>query len=249
MRRILIIFSLLGYLVFGAPTKVVILADENYPPYTYVEKGKLKGIYIDLLNAVDEKLKDFEIILKPTPWVRALKMMETGQAYAIIDAWYRPVERPYMSYSIPMLKEEIVIVSLDGKPKEWPSDFNSKKIGINRGFAVFKKEDKDSIVIEEANSTEENILKLIKNRIDYYANDRYSIFWKVNNLVNNQTILAGEATKIKVVNVLSQEFGFIGYRKASTWSKRTIFEDSVNREIERIQKNGELDKIIKRYTN
>ena len=171
-----IIFFILLTFAGLAKEKVIIYADENYPPYTYIENGKITGIYVDLLRGINKKLKDFEIVIEPIPWARAVKMIETGQAEAIIDAWYRPVERPFMSYSVPMLDEEIVIVSTKELGGTWPKDYVGKKIGINRGFTVFKEADKKVLTIEEANSTGDNIMKLLTGRINYYANDKYSIF-------------------------------------------------------------------------
>lgn len=246
MKKV-IFFILLTFAVL-AKEKVIIYADENYPPYTYIENGKITGIYVDLLRGINKKLKDFEIVIEPIPWSRAVKMIETGQAEAIIDAWYRPVERPFMSYSVPMLDEEIVIVSTKELGGTWPKDYVGKKIGINRGFAVFKEADKKLLTIEEANSTGDNILKLLTGRISYYANDKYSIFWELSNMVRTKKIKASDAKKIKEVYFVSKEQGYIGYRKISEWKNKDKFVKTVDEEIVKMQKNGELGIIIKKYT-
>jgi len=242
----ILFFILLSFTIL-AKEKVVIYADENYPPYTYVENGKLTGIYIDLLKGVNKKLIDFDIIIEPIPWTRAVKMIETGQAEAIIDAWYRPIERPFMSYSVPMLDEEIIVVSIKEDGGTWPKDYVGKKIGINRGFAVFKEADKKVLTIEEANSTGDNIMKLLTGRINYYANDKYSIFWELSNMVKTKKIKASDAKRIKEVQFLSKEQGYIGYRKVSDWKNKEKFVKIVDEEIVKMQKNGELDIIIKKY--
>lgn len=243
----LIIFIFFCSLAF-AKEKVIVYCDQDYPPYTFLDKTELNGIYIDLLEKINTKLKDFEIILEPMPWTRAVKMLESGQAEVIIDAWYRPKERPYMIYSTSMLGEEIVVVSFEEKGGNWPKDFAGKKIGINRGFAVFTENEKKLINIEEANSTGDNILKLIKGRISYYANDKYSILWELKRLVTSKTISSGDAKKIIVLNSLSKEDGYIGFRKTTTWKNQKKFIDTVNVEIEKMKKNGELAEIIKKYT-
>jgi len=153
-----------------------------------------------------------------------------------------------MIYSVPMLNEEIVIVSTEEKILNWPKDFIGKKIGINRGFAVFKEEDKKLLIIEEANSTADNIMKLLTGRINYYANDKYSILWEISTLTRDKTITISDAKKIKVLNSLSKEEGFIGYRKTTNWKNQNKFIKAVDNEIVKMQKNGELKDIIKRYT-
>ena len=246
MKKI-ILYIIMSFFIFGEE-KVIIYCDQDYPPYTYLEKNEIAGIYVDLMENIDKKLKDFDIILEPMPWARAVKMIETGQAEAIIDAWYRPKERPYMSYSVPMLNEEIVIVSTEDKIGTWPKDYIGKKIGINRGFAVFKDGDKKLLTIEEANSTADNIMKLLTRRIDYYANDKYSILWEISALVKDKTITTSDSKKIKILNSLSKEDGYIGYRKTTNWKNQSKFIKAVDNEILKMQKNGELADIIKRYT-
>jgi ABC-type amino acid transport substrate-binding protein len=39
-----------------AAETVVIEADSDYAPYSYVEKGQLKGIYVDFLKVVAQRL-------------------------------------------------------------------------------------------------------------------------------------------------------------------------------------------------
>ena len=39
----------------AAAEKVVLEADDDYAPYSYVEKGQHKGIYVDFLKKVAEK--------------------------------------------------------------------------------------------------------------------------------------------------------------------------------------------------
>lgn len=244
-KKIFIFIFLINYV--WAAEKVIIYSVKDYPPYSYVQNNELQGIYIDIVKEIDKQIKEFEIELKPIPWLRALKMLESGQAEAILDAWYRPVERPYMIYSMPIVNEEIVIFTINGKGVIWPTDFKDKKIGINRGFATFKEEDKKMIRIEEANSTGDNILKLLNGRIDYYANDKYSVLWEISNLVKKKVITQSEANSIKTVGSLSQENGYIGYRKTSNWPKKIIFMNLVDKEIERMQQNGEIENILKKY--
>ena len=187
MKKLIFIFIAISFLLFSEEN-VVFLIDENYPPYSYLEGEKIKGIYPDILSIVDKNLKEFKIILKPVPWNRALKMIELGQADYITDVWYRPNDRPYLNYSVPIIDEEIVIVSKNGDGKKWPNDFKGKIIGINRGFAVFSSEEKKLIKVEEANFTEDNIKKILSGRIDFFASDKNSLYWDLETIENKNII-------------------------------------------------------------
>jgi ABC-type amino acid transport/signal transduction systems, periplasmic component/domain len=244
MKKIIFTFILTIFFVFSEEN-VVFLIDENYPPYSYLKEGKIKGIYPEILEIVDKNLKDFKIIIKPVPWIRALKMIENGQAEYITDVWYRPNDRTYLSYSVPVINEEIIIVSLKKDKKSWPKDFKNKKIGINRGFAVFTSEEKKLINVEEANFTEDNIKKLLGGRIDYYASDKNSLYWDLEALVNNKKIKFSELQSIKVNLVFKKEYGYIGFKKNSTWKYKKKFEQEFNKEIEKSKSNGTINNIMK----
>lgn len=229
--------------------KVIIYADENYPPYSYVEKNELNGIYVEIIKEINEKLPDFEIELKPIPWTRGLKMLEDGKAYGLIPPYYKPEERPYIIYSTPILLEKIVIVGFDKEQKKWPDDFVDSTIGINRGFVIFTPEEKEKLIIEEANSTGENLLKLIHERIDYYANDKHSITLELKKMQNKKVINQQIVDKIKEVSSLREEWGYIGYSRTFDFSRRNEFERLVNQEIEKMKIDGTIDKIINKFIN
>lgn len=47
---IAISFFMSGVIHAKEPVKVSILADDSYPPYSYVKGGELTGIYVDLVR-------------------------------------------------------------------------------------------------------------------------------------------------------------------------------------------------------
>jgi len=241
-----IVFFLINFAVL-AKEKIVVLADENYQPYSFIEKNELKGIYVEILKEIGKNLKNYEISLEPIPWVRGLKMIENGEVYAIIPPYFRPVERPYMYYSEPILQEELVLVGLSKLNKKWPQDFKGNKIGINRGYSIFNDAEKKIIKIEEANSTEDNIQKLLTGRIDFYTNDKYSILWALENLKKSKLVPSETLVKVHEIVVLRKDWSYIGYSKFYNFSKKQEFESLVNIEIEKMKKNGKIDEIIKRY--
>ena len=246
MIKVTIIFLFTFFYMFSEEN-VIFLLDENYPPYSYFEKGELKGIYPDILKIIDKNLKEFKIILKPMPWNRALRMVEDGQAEYITDVWYRPAERPYLNYSVPLINEEIIIVSLNNNNKIWPNDFKNKKVGINRGFAVFTPEEKKLIKLEEAGSTEDNIKKLLNGRIDYYATDKNSFHWDLETILMNKDIEFIKIKNIKVNLLFKKEYGYIGFRRNSSWKNKNKFEKEFNNEITNLKKNKIFSNILIKY--
>ena len=241
-----IVFFLINFAVL-AKEKIIILVDENYQPYSFVEKNELKGIYVEILKEIGKKLKNYEVSLEPIPWIRGIKMIEKGEAYAIIPPYYRPVERPNIYYSVPILEEELVLVGLSKLNENWPQDFKGNKVGINRGYSIFSDAEKKIIKIEEANSTEDNIQKLLTGRIDYYVNDKYSILWTLENLKKSKLVPSEILVKVREVVNLRKEWSYIGYSKLYNFSNKQEFESLINTEIEKMKKNGKMDEIIKKY--
>lgn len=171
----------------GEPVLVEILADDDYPPYSYVENGELKGIYVDLVNETAKFLaQDYEIKVIAMPWKRALKQIENGERFAILPPYHHIELRPYIfPYSIPMAQEDVVVYCRKGL------DFNKVFIdsirlpeplllGINSGYILLNEKynkavKNNNIMLVENKSTEANVIKLTKGRIDCYINDKLSI--------------------------------------------------------------------------
>ncbi len=69
-----------------------------WKPYTYEEGGEYKGIAYDSLDFIMDRLEveyNFEI----EPWSRALKMVEAGEADALLSAAYSPDREAYLAYT------------------------------------------------------------------------------------------------------------------------------------------------------
>lgn len=61
MSKIFIITFLISTNLFSAPLILKVEADNSYPPYSYSENGKLKGIYVDIINLINNSQKEFQI--------------------------------------------------------------------------------------------------------------------------------------------------------------------------------------------
>ena len=187
--RIIVLFVLICFVSDsnGASVRVEILADDDYPPYSYVDNGEVKGIYIDLINEASKLLApDYDVKIIALPWKRALKQIENGEKLAILPPYHHVELRPYIfPYSIPIAQEDVVVYCRKG------IDFKKVFIdsirlpeplllGINSGYILLnEKYNKavkyNNIMVVENKSTEANVVKLTKNRIDCYINDKLSI--------------------------------------------------------------------------
>ena len=214
-------------------TKVTILADDDYPPYSYVEKGKLKGIYVRLIHRAANYLPEqYKVNLVAMPWKRALAQIENGRALAIIPPYLHIEARPYIEpYSIPLGTESVVTYCRKHVPlqaildslefSEW-----TIHIGINAGYILlndryYRAINAGKIKMWENKSTDANLMKLLTNKIDCYVNDSISINVALNHIKKELQNI--DITGVEEMDRISSNTAHIGY--SNTNNSQFPFKD------------------------
>ncbi len=176
-----------------AETRVTVYCDDNYPPYSYLENGEVKGIYTEILKPAFSRMKAYDVQVEAVPYKRGLYLLRTGKGFALYPPYFRPATRPYIDYSVKILGEILVVflrrsIADKHRPTVWPGDFYGLTVGKNHGFEISRNQAYMDAVkagklrIEEAAGNRANILKLGMARIDAYVNDRISVLWELNRL-------------------------------------------------------------------
>lgn len=243
----------------AAVTEVTVYADDGYPPYSYADGDKAMGIYNDILRKVFSRMDGYSVTIDPVPWKRGLMYVANGDGFAISPPYFRPKERPFISfYSVPILDEEIVAFCLEktlkSPRKKWPEDYYGLNIGRNAGFLAGGQEladaaNKGRIRLEETGNTRSNILKLLEGHIDVYVNDRIAILSEFKKIQRE----TDRYKNIRIVEgtVISREQGYLGFTAMD--KGRFYFKDDFikkfNAAIEEMKKNGEIKAISEKYIN
>lgn len=214
-----LLLALLAQTVRADTQAVVLTTDDAYPPYSYVDaKGELKGFYVDIARAVGAEMPHYRIEFRALPWRRALEEAEAGVVAGVLGAYWRPRDRPWMSYSDPFFTEVVVVVCNRNVASQyrgvaWPSGFAGARFGNNLGFATpgsafFALVREGRITLDEAFSTSLNLRKLVAGRIDCYSNARGAIAHEVRS--------AGlDPAQIVEVKTIAAEKVFLGYHARS----------------------------------
>ena len=233
---------------------VVVYCDDNYPPYSWGEAGEATGIYTDIIEEAFSRMIEYNIIIEAIPWKRGLQELENGTGFAIYPPYYRPKERPYLDYSIPILVEGYDILTradINMKNRKWPQDYKGMIIGINDGFAIPNKAElrEYNIKIEEAKSNEVNILKLVLGRIDCYVNDDIAMLWELKRLKENGIYDEKKYPKLQIGPNLSKESGYLAFtnKNDSKFYFKGDFKKQFNDIIEKMKADGEIEKIVDSY--
>jgi polar amino acid transport system substrate-binding protein len=236
-----------------AAEHVVLYGDENYRPYSFVENGVFKGIYVDILSKAAERLKpEYVIDLQPVPWKRGLLYLERGTGFALFPPGLKK-ERGYIQpYSVPLYSETVVVFCSDrvmkSNPQQFPADFAELVIGINNGFLLSERlmqaAQRGIVKLEEAKDNDSNLKKLALGRIDCYASDRGAALYSAKLLRSTEE---GFSLLLREAAVLSNEDTFIGYSVNANPPYKFDFISRMDAVLTEMKSSGEIDRIIGGY--
>ncbi len=165
----LIVFLLFFHAGFCFGEQILILGNHKKPPKNYLENDKPKGILIEIMNYVDQKLSlSFEY--KLSPWKRVYLDAVNGKG-GIIGLSMNRERLKIFDYSDVMYYDDLLLVMKKGKefPYKRVQDLRGKKVGCLRGASygdAFEKAKSNFFEIDEDGDGKQRLLKLLGNRID-----------------------------------------------------------------------------------
>ena len=240
----------------AAGESIVLETDDEYPPYSYMENGQFKGIYVELIKRAAKLLAPkYELVLNPVPWKRGLQNLTTGKSLGLVGTYSSKERTAISSYSIPFNREVVAIFCteqvMNKSPRNFPADFAGLTIGINLGFILGDRMSsaiKDqTFTVRETKGNEANLLKLQAGTIDCYANDRLAVYYTFNRLVKKQRerqFNQYQGFRLTQAQELSTEDAFIGYSAANTSSSKADFIEQMNNALGLLKKEGVIDELI-----
>lgn len=241
-----------------APTyaneKVVLVGDENYPPYSYIENGRFTGIDVDILRLATSRFgPKYQVELVPRPWKRGLAMLENGTAFGLFPPGLKR-DRTYIDqYSTRIIRETVVMfcnsqVTRTPRPN-FPRDYAGLTIGINAGFLLSERlmqAAKLGIVhLDSAKDNATNLRKLAFHRIDCYASDQVAALFSARTLAGKLPV--GERWPPRPSVELSKEDTFVAFSARNSPAFKPDFIAKLNAALELMRTNGQIDRIIERY--
>ncbi len=132
--------TLLLVVVIGLPgyalAEKLVIATTEWPPYVFMENGKLTGIDVEIIQEVCKR-NGIESDIQMVPWKRALKEVEEGRMDAIFAPIYTEERAKFLYYPTePLNIEQNVFLSLKGSGvKAFKLDeLKDKSVGLVRGY-------------------------------------------------------------------------------------------------------------------
>lgn len=178
LKCIIVFFIFLtAYPAFAQPNNLLI-ATLEYPPFIYSDGNQVKGPIADKVINIFGKL-GINVTIEILPIARGLLMVENGEADAYFSLKKTPErERNMLFTSVPLIQQPFVFFVNKNSEIRWNGNFEdikNHKIGVVSKTSygkIFDDSVKKGIFsnIEESQSFELNIKKLIAGRIDLVIN-------------------------------------------------------------------------------
>jgi polar amino acid transport system substrate-binding protein len=258
----LLFLTIHGIAQAQTPISVTVLCDASYPPYSYVENDEAKGLYSDILRAAFARMPGYQVSIRPVPWPRGLAALEKGKAFALFPPYHRPVERPWMDYSRPILEESVVAfvrteLAQQRAIADFPAAYAGLRIGLNRGFnTIAAPSYKTMLATGEvtqryATDSRTNPLQLRGKRIDVYINDRLSILWELQQMRSEGLFAGGGLNWLTEGPTLSSEYGHVGYTRINeqAYPYKQDFMQQLDHVLLTLEQDGSIIRMAQRYSS
>ena len=237
-------------------TEVDIHVDDGYPPFSYIEDGEPKGIYITILEGIFDRVDGYEVNLKPIPWARGKAMMEKGDGFALTPAFFHGHDWPYLHpYSLPYHVETIRVVCneaiLSGGRKSWPEGFKNATIGNVQGFSGWGGAEFHEMVAngevqyEELPNTDSLVKVALRGRVDCILIEETAFNIKHKEM---RAELGDDVVSLRKGPIANSDPIYIGYskpaREAGTYPFMFDFMQKVDSAIYQMKKSGAIQRIL-----
>ncbi|MCP4552392.1 MAG: amino acid ABC transporter substrate-binding protein [Bacteroidetes bacterium] len=212
---------------------------EDYAPANYLENGKLKGISVELLKLMWEKMGYPEQIIRVYPWARGYSYVKKEKNHVLFTMSRTKEREKLFKWVGPIFATRQILIALSVKKIKLHTIEDAKKyhIGIiieDIAGMILKKSGFDNNKLQSVSRLKQNIQKLELNRIDLiaYSEHGFSNYLKLNNL---------DPEKFESVYILKETGLYYAFHKDTPDSLVQKFQKALN------SLHDEHMRILKRY--
>lgn len=187
---------------------IMFVGDANYPPMTYQEGEVPKGVIIDIVHALEQKMGR-PITIRLMEWNEAQKLVSQGKADALCQMSITDGRKQVYDFSDPLVELNFSIFSRTGRVGITTlSDLRGMQVGVTAGGVPRKLVEADSLIlINLINDYRQGFQMLKSRKLDAVVADS----WAGNYVLAEQGI-----TDIKTIgNPVAQLKSAIAVRKGN----------------------------------
>ena len=224
--------------VYALEKKVLKIAgDNNYPPYEFVdEDGNYRGFNVDMMRAIATEL-GIEIELIPMGWQEAMDALENGEVDAVQGMTRSDLREEKFDFSFPLVtNSQAIFVLRETNYISTLDDLVGKKASFQLGDISYElgRDIKDIDRYIKINQ-EEAIDLLLNGEVDAFVGNRLTGIYYLQR--------EGNFDKVKIVG----EPMHITEYCTSVQKGNAEVLDIINQGLDGIKKNGNYDKIYKKW--
>jgi polar amino acid transport system substrate-binding protein len=219
---------------------------DNFPPFSFQEKGALTGVAIDVVNEMAKRL-GISVEIKAYPWSRVLKSIEEGVVDGGFSVFEKEERKAFCLYTGIIQYEEYHLFVKKGKefPFSGIKDLYGKTIGIDRGVFVSKEFEKAvtelKIFVEEVNDMQMlNVKKVSQGRVDALIGDMEVIPYYA-----QVSGLAGQIVSLGSVH--EKQASYLVLSKNSALPNKAEWQQKITTALKNIWEDGTYQQIVKRF--
>jgi PAS domain S-box-containing protein len=214
---------------------LVLLADKDYPPLSYLDAATPSGVDIDIAEAISETLgREVQVVLMD--WDAAQERVLSGQADGLLSMSISPERTASFDFTDPTATHEFAIfIPVGGQSIRGVGDLAGKRVGVTRGGLprrVLASHAEVSPVF--ISNYEDGFERLTAGTLDAVAADRW---------VGSYTL-----ERRHVSNIVTTGSSFATATSAIAVRKgNTVVLDAINLAVRQIKADGRLDQIKDRW--
>ncbi len=153
----------------------ILIVTETWPPYVFEEDGQAKGFDWDVSRRIFQQM-GYEPELRFLPWKKAVDMVVSGQAAALLDVKITPERELSMRFPETHLSSaESTLFAFSSEPflYEGLNSLSGLRVGVQSGY-VYSRAFTDSVLFKRvpAGSMEENFQMLLSGDVDLVMANR-----------------------------------------------------------------------------
>ena len=241
------------------------------PPFAYKDdQGKLTGIYIEIVTLAVSRMPGYSVTFEVVPWNRAKNAVKDGRAFAILPPYFhahdwltdKEPKRAYIwPYSLPLYTQSDIVIAnhkvLIKSRKNFPEDYAGLTFVMFRGDgragpAFFKMVEEKKISLIEVDDVKKCIKMLQSGRADCTVTSRIPFAWHLKRLKESEEFHKADiGITFSEAAVISSNQGYLGYTDINSeknFPYKKDFTIKFDIEIYKMKKNGEIQELIKFYT-
>lgn len=171
LRALFVVLATLSASTGARAADIDIFGSDYSIPKAYVQNGESKGILVDILKYIDDRLPNHQFTIKLAPWSRAYKSALDGEG-GIVGISKTAEREALFDYSESLYTDNVMIVVLAGKAFDFKTiaDLNGKTLGIGRrgsyGDAFDNAHKAGLFRLEEDSGPDSRLRKLLAGRMD-----------------------------------------------------------------------------------